>query len=120
LREGKEVKAIGKVYDARVEVKTTRGQTKVVQKTDIDLIADGTLWQLKTGPESLSHTWRFEAWLKQAMIVADQTGIKNIGFKFDKDAMAAFNSNGCKALWEHYKNTFKSYNWGNPVLLGTP
>lgn len=75
---------------------------------DIDIISDGTLWQLKIGPTSLLTGPKFKLWLVKAIAAAKATGKTKIGFRFDPDAMNAYNKT------DVYKDILKDLRKKNP------
>jgi len=59
--------------------------------TDFDIVSNGTLWQLKVGPNESWRAWEFEDWLDKAIQYAKDNGYKKIGFRLDLTAQAKFN-----------------------------
>lgn len=80
------------VEDLDLHVEVNRTGTKI-EKTDIDLISDGTLYQLKVGrsPEAIDKAaGKLGEWTENAIAVARSQGKKKIGFRFDEEAMKRY------------------------------
>jgi hypothetical protein len=55
---------------------------------DLDLISDGTVWEIKVGKQNNWNSPDLDGWIDLAVDYAKQNGLKKVGFRLDADALA--------------------------------
>lgn len=111
-RANKSVEDVNKWCDVEVTLKNSSGQSKTFKGTDIDIVADGTFWQVKAGPSSLNDPVKFRAWIEQALLACKQDSSRQIGLKLDPDARRTFENVGqFRAIWEEAKSKYPTRGW---------
>jgi hypothetical protein len=68
------------VEDIDLHIQTSKG------KSDIDVLSNGTLWQLKTGknPHTIAGGWvELDTWTEKAVEAARKLDKTKVGFRFD-------------------------------------
>jgi hypothetical protein len=112
IRSGKKVDALNKPIVHEVTVPRKRGGEFKSKSTDIDIISEGTLWQVKAGPTALNDSVKFEAWILQALHYSKQGNPPaKIGLKLDADALNTFNTGPFKAIWDRFKTKHPELGW---------
>lgn len=71
-------------------------------KSDIDLVSDGTLWQVKVGPTALGNSQKLKRWVDKAL--AGRGSKTRIGLKLDANANTMFQEPAFQKVWKEFKS----------------
>jgi len=88
------------VEDINITAKVTLKDGTVV-RGEFDLISDGTVWQIKVGglPASKAEeAAKLAVWTEKAIALARSQGKTKVGYRFDKESMARYDSDEFQKL----------------------
>jgi hypothetical protein len=87
-------------------------------KSDIDIVSDGTLWQVKVGGTSLGNAQKLLNWVNKAIgVLGSRT---KIGLKLDSAANEQFQGAAFQKVWNELRAKYPNIEFRDVEVIATP